>query len=194
MDEERKVKLMGRVKKLCLSAYPGHNWNGHLIPVVNSALKLQQIHGGDRFIIEVGAYMHDIGRVLFGYLKFAGITHEISGFYYTRLKLWQYGFDRESRERIARCVLEHSYSGISGRRPTSLESKVIQNADAIAIFERWVYQFSICYSTNGRDESKTKRWLLEKLDSTWKKLTLPGTKEEMQGLYERVKEEMDRIN
>jgi len=194
MDEEKKTELRERVKRLCLSAYPPHNWDDHLIPVVNSALKLQQIHGGDRFIIEVGAYMHDIGRVLFDYLKFAGVTHEISGFYYTRFKLWQYGFDRESRRRIAKCVLEHSYSGISGYRPTSLESKIVLNADAIAAFEKWKYQFSIYYSTRGRDKRKTKRWLLGKLDLSWEKLTLPGTKEEIQPLYDIIKQAMERIN
>lgn len=185
-----KQKLLERVKELCQSAYPKHNWDGHLIPVVNSALRLQESYGGDRFIVEAGAYMHDLGRVLFDYLKVIGITHDISGYYYTRLKLWQYGFDKKLNNRISKCVLEHSGSGILKHKPTSLEAEIVMNADAIAAFEGWNYQFSISYFSHGRDTEKTKQWLFKKLDSSWKKLTLTGVRETISPLYKTIKQEL----
>lgn len=187
---EEETELLNRIKRLCKFSYPEHNWNGHLIPVVNSALRLQETLGGNRFIIEVGAYMHDIGRVLLDYLKLIEITHEVSGYYYTRLKLWQYGFDKKLNNRISRCVLEHSASGISGNKPTSLEAEIIMNADAISAFEEWRYQYSIFYSSHGRNPEKTKKWLLKKLDSSLEKLTLPGIRETIDPLYERIKQEL----
>jgi len=187
---EDKEELLERVKGLCHSAYPRHNWDGHITPAVNVALRLQESHGGDRFIVEAGAYMHDLGRVLFDYLKFIGITHEVSGYYYTKLKLRQYGFDRGLKEKIARCVLEHSGSGLSNHKPTSIEAEIIMNADAIAAFEEWNYQFSIYYSSHGKDTEKTKQWLLKKLGSSWNKLTFPEVKKTITPLYEKIRLEL----
>jgi len=188
-SKDRK-ELLKKIKKLCLRSYPKHNWDGHLIPVVNAALRLQKVYGGDKFIIETGAYMHDIGRVLFEYLKPLGITHEISGYYYTKLKLRQYGFDKKLNERISKCVLEHSGSGLSKHKPTSLEAEIIMNADAIAAFDEWTYQYSIFHSCHGRNPEKTREWLLKKLGYSWKKLTFPEIKKNISPLYKKIQKKM----
>ncbi|MFA7708133.1 MAG: HD domain-containing protein, partial [Candidatus Pacearchaeota archaeon] len=165
-----KQKLLEKVKKLCKFVYPTHNWEGHILPTVEAALKLQKKYGGDRFIVETGAYMHDLGRILFDYLQFVGVGHEVSGYYFTRAKLWQYGFNKELNEKISKCVLQHG--GRLNHESLSLESEIIRNADGVAAFEKWMYQYSIHYAEHSKDEKGTKKWLLKKLDSSWRKLTL----------------------
>jgi hypothetical protein len=92
------------------------------------------------------------------------------------------------KEKIARCVLEHSGPGLSRYSPTSLESEIVMNADAVAAFKKYQYLFFIHYSSHGKDSKKTKKWLKEKLERSWEtKLTLPGIKEELSSLYEKIK-------
>jgi len=191
MDE----KLMDRIIKLCKANYPVHNWEGHLMPVVDISLRLCEEHKADRGIIEPAAYLHDIGRVkVFDYLKIIGIGHEVSGYHYSLFKLWQYGCMDETRERIARCVLEHCGTGLSKYSPTSLEAEIVMNADAIASFDQYLYLVAIFYASHGRDLKKTKEWVLGKLKRDWEtKLTLSGVKEEIEPGYKRIKNELTNI-
>lgn len=183
-------KLMHKIKKLCKSSYPQHNWGGHLIPVVEAALKLQEEHGGDREIIEAGAYLHDIGRVKFNYLSLIGIGHDLSGYYYSRYKLWLYGAPKEKIERISRCVLTHQGNGISKYSPNTLEEEIVMNADAVAQFEQYFYLFAIHYSHRKSLEG-TKKWVLQKLKRDWDtKLTLPNLKGRLQPVYDKIKQEL----
>jgi len=191
---DRQTELLDRIKGLCQTCYPKHNWNGHLIPVVDTALRLQEKYGGDRFIVEAGAYLHDIGRILFGPLQVIKITHEVSGYHFSRFKLWQYGCEKDLRDKIAKCVLEHSGSGLSGSKPSSLESEIIMNADGVSPFELWLYQFGINYASKGKNLQCTKEWFSEKLQVSWdKKLTLPGIKEQVAPLYDKIKQQLEQI-
>lgn len=188
------AKLLDKIKGLCKICYPKHNWEGHLMPVVNTALRLQEQYGGDRFVIEAGAYLHDIGRVLFGPLQKINITHEVSGYYFSKFKLWQYGCEKDLNNRISQCVLEHSGSGSSGNKPSFLESEIVMNADAVSPLELWLYQFGICYASQGRNLKDTKKWLLGKLQVGWdRKLTLPGIKEQMLPRYNEIKQQFMQI-
>lgn len=181
---------MDKIKSLCKRSYPKHNWEGHLIPVVNRALRLNDKYGGDRQIIEAAAYLHDIGRVLFPYLQIIGITHEVSGYYYSRTKLSQYRCQPIEKEYIAKCVLEHSGSGNSKNIPTSLESEIVMNADGLAALDFYFYQFAIYYASHRRDIGKTIDWTKKKIDGSMKKITLPGLKEESEGLYNKIHDEL----
>lgn len=158
------------------------------------ALRMQEQYGGDRFIIEAGAYLHDIGRVLFAPLQAVNVTHEVSGYHFSRFKLWQYGCEKSLAGKISLCVLEHSGSGSSGKKPSSLESEIVMNADAVSPFELWTYQFGIFYASHGRNLQSTKKWLLEKLQVAWdRKLTLPGIKEQVAPMYDKIKQQLEQI-
>jgi len=180
-------KLMSRIKKLCEETYPEHNWTGHLIPVVDASLELSDKHSADKSITEPGAYLHDIGRV-----KFKGFRHELTGYYYSRFKLWQYGCDKVENDAISHCVLTHSGYGLSRYPPETLEAHVVMNADAVSHFREYTYLFAIhmkCHPDMTSDQVRD--WVLRKLKRSWDyKLTLPGVKEEIESLYDKIKQEL----
>lgn len=187
---------MGKLEKvinLCKKSYPTHNYEGHLVPVVDLTLQLCEEFGADRNIVEPAAYLHDIGRVKFGFLELFGIDHALSGYYYSRFKLSQLGYSKEEVEKISYAVLAHRGDKIY--IPKSLEDTVVANGDTLSHFKEYQYLLAIQYSSNGKKLAKARDWVLWKLKHSYDtKLTLPGLKEGIEPMYERAKKELTANN
>jgi HD superfamily phosphodiesterase len=178
------MKRLDKIVNLCQRSYPQHNLEGHLIPVVQAASELTEMYGADPTITIPGAYLHDIGRVKFDYLKIAGITHDLSGYHYARMFLKRIGYDLSTAEKISKTILTHSGHG-SKYHPQTLEEEVIMNADAVAHIREYNYLLSIRYSSTGRHLIEAKEWTIHKLkDSYEHKITLPGLKQILKKEYE----------
>ncbi|MFX1257307.1 MAG: HD domain-containing protein [Promethearchaeota archaeon] len=177
------MKKIDKVIKLCKKVYPAHNYKCHLKPVVTIALQLCKEFGAQRNIVEPAAYLHDIGRVR---IPFAQKQHNLTGYFYSKFKLWIYRFPKEERKRICYAILAHRSN--SKYKPKSLEDEIIINADAISHFEQYLYLLNIRYCSQGKNLNQTKKWLLNKLKRDYEnKLTLPGIKERVKPFYERAK-------
>ena len=201
MNKTEKNILLEKIIKYSKNSHPKHNWEGHILPVVDVSLRLADKYGGDRFVIEAGAFMHDIGRVLvdenrfYKYIRLFGLSHEKTGYYITDYKLKKLNIDDEFKKKISRCVLEHSGSSFSRFTPTSLESEIVMNADSIVSFEQYFYLFSISYASKGKNIGFTKKWLLEKLKNSYeKKLTLEGLKLELMPSYKKIRRYIENID
>lgn len=179
------MKKLEKIIKLCKKIYPDHNYSGHLKPVVDIALQLCEEFGAKRRIVEPAAYLHDIGRVRFPFIK----QHNISGYYYSKFKLWLYRFPKEERNKISYAVLAHREN--SKHKPKTLEDKIIMNADAISHFEQYRYLLAIHFYSQGKKLIQTKKWVLKKLKHSYEtKLTLPGVKERVDSFYKKAKIEL----
>ena len=100
----------------------GHDW-WHIHRVRNVALKLAKIEGGDKFIIEMAALLHDLDD-----WKLNGNT-DIS-----KSKEWLEALDIEQNEidKILEIIEQVSFKGAGVEiKATTLEAKIVQDADRL---------------------------------------------------------------
>jgi len=159
-----------QVKKIAKLIYPKHNFREHILVTVKIARMLASRLNADLTTVTIASYLHDIGRVLFGY-KFHGLTGSIIA----RIILLLLGFDRRKRNLISYCILAHDQN--TGKKDT-LEAEIVANADALSQIDNFLYLFSIYYSSHGRDTQQTKEWIKEKYNRGLKtKITIPIVRE-----------------
>lgn len=100
----------------------GHDW-WHISRVRNLALKIAENEGGNFFIIELSALLHDLDD-----WKLIGSQKE------NRSELWlkETGLDKNISKKILQVINEVSFKGAGVEtHATSLEAKIVQDADRL---------------------------------------------------------------
>lgn len=101
----------------------GHDF-WHLQRVVNTAKSIQENEGGDLFLIELSAWLHDLGDYKLNDGKDVSV-HKINEF------LLSLGVGDATIKLVIQIVSEVSYKGGFNQSPTSLEAKIVQDADRL---------------------------------------------------------------
>lgn len=100
-----------------------YRWE-HVTAVVTLALKLAELTGADRDVVEAAAWLHDVR-------KEAGESHPQEGATFARKFLLKTDFPTEKIERVARAIEDHM--GLWRDEPLQgLESQVLWDADKLA--------------------------------------------------------------
>jgi uncharacterized protein len=110
------------VQEFFVADSSGHDW-WHIFRVRNMALKIAEKEGGNRFIIEMAALLHDLDDWK--------ITGESS---YAKTKHWLEGLSLqpETGSRILQIISQVSFKGAGETtEPGSLEAKIVQDADRL---------------------------------------------------------------
>lgn len=103
----------------------GHDWY-HIERVWKNAKRIQASEGGDLFIIELGALLHDIADHKF--VDNADVEAETR----TKALLTGLGVDNGVIEAVLHIVLNCSFKGgIGENKMKSLEGKIVQDADRL---------------------------------------------------------------
>jgi uncharacterized protein len=103
----------------------GHDW-WHIFRVRNLAKYICEKEGGDSFLIELAALLHDVAD-----WKFHNGNEEI-GIQKVRSFLEKQALDNDSIEKICRIISEVSFKGAGHSSSTnSLESEIVQDADRL---------------------------------------------------------------
>lgn len=119
------VQTEAFVKEHLATNEPGHDWQ-HVDRVRNTALRIAETEGGDKFIIELGALLHDVADH-----KFHGGDTKI-GANVTRTFLISAHLDPEAIDRVCHIVEHISFKGAGEpNRIASLEGKIVQDADRL---------------------------------------------------------------
>ena len=162
-----------RIKLFARCVHPSHNYVNHVVPVVHAANTLARIYPCQRDVVEAGAYMHDVGRVLLG-----GRKHHITGQYITNLVL----YNVDKRTDVSQCVRYHQ----DARHAPTKEAEIVANADALAVLLTPLYLWGIHFS-HKKDARHTTRWLMDKYDRDFReKLTLDHAKEIATQQYQHI--------
>jgi uncharacterized protein len=112
----------------CFSNARGsHDWD-HTQRVHNLCMHIGQVEGADLEVLEVAAYLHDIGRSYEDESK-GGVCHGQKGAEMARELLAAYPISDEQKANIIHCILSHRFRG--DRRPETLEAKVLFDADKL---------------------------------------------------------------
>lgn len=101
----------------------GHGMD-HILRVRNLAVQIHQKVGGDRFIIELGALLHDIGDAKFH----DGV--ERSG-EFSKTILGELGVNASTMDRVVEIVDRISFRKNVDQETLSLEGKIVQDADRL---------------------------------------------------------------
>jgi uncharacterized protein len=106
-----------------LSGEPtGHDWF-HVERVWKTALKLHEQEGGDKELIELSSLLHDLGDY-----KFYGLS-EIKGNLVLRGMMEVMEIESVLQEKIMKIISESQYKGDETKTPSTIEGKIIQDAD-----------------------------------------------------------------
>ncbi len=121
-------QLEKEVRALFSEESSGHDIY-HLKRVLNSALTIQEKEGGDRLIIAISAFLHDIHRIIQKETgKFCSPKDSLP-----KIKeiLDKTNLKEKQKEKILHCIEYHEEYGFSkeGKTATDIETLILQDAD-----------------------------------------------------------------
>jgi uncharacterized protein len=152
----------------------------HFVPVVNYARKLTNQLGGDKEVVILAAWLHDIGSIIYGranhHITSSQIAEEeLSRLHYPPLKI----------DLIKKCILNHRAS--QGRERLSIEEKILAEADAMSAFESigGLFKAALVYEKLPQKEARDS--VMAKLERKWQALHFPESRELLRDKYEAAK-------
>jgi uncharacterized protein len=103
-------------------------FDNHFKIVVKYTLELADRQGADREIVEIAAWLHDIGSIM-GHYK----DHHVFGAKVAEKLLGELGYPKDKIEKVKHCILTHRGS-LDLKRET-VEAQILTDADAMACFD-----------------------------------------------------------
>jgi uncharacterized protein len=152
-------------------------FENHLVPMRNLALELGKNVGADLEIVEISAWLHDIGGIVIG-----REDHHITGSKIAQEKLIELGYSQEKIEKVKHCILTHRSS--QNIKPETIEAQVILEADSMSNFDNLPGIFKAAYIDEKLTQPEAKNSAREKLARKWNKLQLPESKQIIKPKYE----------
>lgn len=165
------------------SNYFGYGaWSYHIVSVVKYAKLLAKELKADKEVVEIAALLHDYASVL---NKDWYPEHHLHGVRLAEEILKKYSLPRKKVEIIKECILCHRASKKLATK--TVESTIIAAADSIAHFNNVDSLLYLAYVHHKMDIDHGKKWVLEKLERSWKKL-IPEGKKLVGKKYQSIKE------
>ena len=143
-------------------------WMIHLNSVSTNALELANKLGGDKEVVFLSAWMHDIGKIMYG-----KEDHHITGSDIAEKKLREMNYPEEKIEMVKHCIFSHR--GSKNIKKETIEAQILADSDAMAHFEEiedLVKAEIILGGTSS--ESLAQQLVNEKLIRSWNKLSPEG--------------------
>jgi len=154
------------VKAECLkptSHYGFEPYSYHFIPMVKYSKKLALILGADTETVEIAAWLHDIGSIMYGRKD-----HHITGAKEAKKILIRLSYPPHKLERVVECIKNHRSSTAS--KCVSIEEKIISDADAISNFDNLAGLFKAAFIYEDMNQGQAAKSISDKLTRKWKKL------------------------
>lgn len=181
--EEVVRKIKEFVKEQCYkpeAKYGSEIFENHLVPMRNYAVDLAEDLGADKEIVEISAWLHDIGSVMIGRKD-----HHITGSKIAEEELIKLDYPKEKIEQVKHCILSHR--GSQNNFPETVEARIISDADALSNFENLPGIFKAAYVYENQTQLEARKSTMKKLEKKWNKLTLPRSKTIIKPKYEAAK-------
>ncbi|MGG3651537.1 HD domain-containing protein [Bacillus pseudomycoides] len=124
MKKQEKIqKTVAFVRNILETDASGHDWY-HIERVHKLAISLSEKEGGDRFVIEMAALLHDVVDEKLNESEEAGMK---------KVSDWLEGLNvtEEENEHILHIITNMSYKGGHGGKVSTLEGKIVQDADRL---------------------------------------------------------------
>ncbi len=125
--QETIQKIKSEAQKYFVDASGCHDWT-HVERVRNLSLHIGKEEGADLFVLELAAYLHDIGRKEEMKAKGA-FCHAEFGAEESERVLLKYKLDKDQLKNISHCIITHRYR--NSLKPETLEAKCLFDADKL---------------------------------------------------------------
>ncbi|MBU4216434.1 HD domain-containing protein [Candidatus Parcubacteria bacterium] len=176
------TEIKNFVEAECLkpsSKYGYEPFPHHFVPVVQYAGRLADELGGDKEVILIAAWLHDIGSIIYG-----RDDHHITGAKVAEEKLTELGYPAEKIALIKKCILNHR--GSQHNTCDSVEEKIIAEADVLSSFENLAGIFKAAFVYENLTQSEAKESVRTKLENKWQQLHFDKSKEIIKPKYEAM--------
>lgn len=145
----------------------GYNvWSQHVKKVVYFSKLLAKKTDADQEIVEISSLLHDYASILD--IKMYP-EHETFGAKLAQDILKKYNYPQEKIEIIKKCILNHRGSKL--KMKMTAEEKCVADADAMAHFTSIGSLFYLCFNTHKLSIKESEKWILQKLERSYKKIS-----------------------
>lgn len=171
------------VEKECkkpTSAYGYEPFPFHLIPTVNYAQQLCNELGGDKEIIILAAWLHDIGSIRHGRKD-----HHINGAKIAKQKLTELNYPPKKIEHICTCI--HNHRGSLTNERKTIEEKIIADADTMSAFDNLSGLFKAAFTYENLTQDNAQKSVLKKLTNKYNKLHFEQSKKIIKPKFKAAK-------
>lgn len=162
-----------------LDAWKGKEpYQWHFIPVVNYCKLLAEknnLSEDSREILEIAAWLHDIGSITIG-----SENHHITSGEIAERKLRELNYPKEKTAIVKKCIFSHRGSIKFDKE--SIEAVILADADAMSHFDDIQGLFQIAYAKE-LNRGQAREYVREKLIRSYNKLSEEG-KEIAKSKYE----------
>ena len=148
----------------------------HIAPMVGYSKRLAKKISADEEIVEIAAWLHDIGS-----LKGEYETHHIAGAKYAEEFLKKLNYPAEKIEKIKHCIITHRGS-IKVKRET-IEAECIASADGMSHFDNITSLLNLALVIKKLPVEDARIFSRDKLQRFWDKM-IPEAKEMIKEKYE----------
>lgn len=152
----------------------------HIEAVVKNGELLAEKYGGDKEIVMIAAWLHDIAAVT-DYSLYE--MHHIHGAEMAYDILEKFDYDREKISVVQSCIRNHR--GSVPAEKNSIEELCVADADAISHFDGVPSLLHLAYAIKGMGIQEGKEFVRAKLERSYRKLS-QASKEYYAGKYQQV--------
>jgi len=151
----------------------------HFLPVRNYAIQLANKKNADLDIVEIAAWLHDIGSIFYGRKN-----HHVTGAEIAEKKLRELNYPEDKIEKVKKCILNHRGS-ISNLRE-SIEEQIIAEADSLSFFDNVEgYILWVIENDKIKNQRQIKLSVKQKAQNKWNQLS-DESKELIKSKYDAV--------
>lgn len=175
-------KVIGFVREISYSdesLYGSEPFERHFKTIVEIGKKLAEKRGADLEVVEVSAWLHDVGS-----LKYGRKNHHITSAQIARDFLESVDYPSEKIDSVCECILSHR--GSQKLKPKTIEAEVIAEADAIDAFNRIDGLFKAALVYENLKQRDARKSVYEKLCRKWGQLS-EESKDFVRPKFEAVK-------
>lgn len=151
----------------------------HFSFVARYAGQLSDELGGDKEVILISAWLHDIGSIVYGRKD-----HHLTGIQIAEKKLKQLGYPKDKIALVKKCIKHHRGSIRYHRR--TIEEKIVAEADVMSNFDNIAGLFKAAFVYEGLSQGAAKESIRRKLKRKWKQLHFESSRTIIRPKYEAV--------
>lgn len=141
----------------------------HFIQVHKYAKILAEKLKADVEVVELAAWLHDIGSIMCG-----RDNHHLTSTEIAEKKLRELNYPSEKIEKVKHCILSHR--GSKEIKRETIEAQIVAEADAMSHFDNIAGIFQATFLFENQTQESAKISVKQKLTNSWEKLS-PEAKE-----------------
>lgn len=142
----------------------------HFVPMVRYAEQLCNELGGNKEIVLIAAWLHDIGSIVHG-----RNNHHITGAEIAESFLQKHKYPEEKIELVKKCIFNHR--GSQNFERFSIEEQIVAEADVLSNFDNiaGIFQAALVFESLSQEQAKVA--VREKLVRKFNQLHFESSKE-----------------